>query len=400
MNTTLYTIDSFKISNYRSFYDEQEIIFNNTVKAFYGANASGKSNLYKALAVFQNFVINSTQPNYTNPPYDPFLLASDGTKRPLRLEVMFSDKRSDSSYRYMFESDGTFITEEAMYDCSSSRERTLFVRSRGYTATAGKNGFGKAIFEKTRSSSLIITQAQMFNNKYAAVLFDMIGNLCLIEVGNTPYLRDFSMQIVQKNPALKDRALKLLNSADFMIRDFDFVSSDIPREAIEAAPFSDEVKTQLKNQKVSAVQTVHAARNEEGDIVNSVAFDMSTQESRGANIFFDLIIPILDCVENGKTMYIDEFSSSLHSDICEFIIKLFQDNKTEAKLLVNTHDQTLMKNGKRGLLGRDNIVIVEKDGYERTHITPLGKKRSIRKDDNIEKKYRYGLYGGRPFIRR
>ncbi len=34
MNTTLYTIDSFKISNYRSFYDEQEIIFNNTVKAF------------------------------------------------------------------------------------------------------------------------------------------------------------------------------------------------------------------------------------------------------------------------------------------------------------------------------------------------------------------------------
>jgi predicted ATPase len=192
----------------------------------------------------------------------------------------------------------------------------------------------------------------------------------------------------------------LLNSADFMIRDFDFVSSDIPHEAIEAAPFSDEVKTQLKNQKVSAVQTVHAARNEEGDIVNSVAFDMSTQESRGTNIFFDLIIPILDCVENGKTMYIDEFSSSLHSDICEFIIKLFQDNKTEAKLLVNTHDQTLMKNGKRGLLGRDNIVIVEKDGYERTHITPLGKKRSIRKDDNIEKKYRYGLYGGRPFIRR
>ena len=70
MDTTLYTIDSFKISNYRSFYDEQEIIFNNTVKAFYGANASGKSNLYKALAVFQNFVINSTQPNYTNPHYE------------------------------------------------------------------------------------------------------------------------------------------------------------------------------------------------------------------------------------------------------------------------------------------------------------------------------------------
>lgn len=399
MKDTLYTIDSFKISNYRSFYDEQNIVFDNNVTAFYGANASGKSNIYKALQLFRSFVINSTQPTITDSPYDPFLLSPDGAKKPLRLEVTFSDKRSDSGYRYMFESDGATITEEAMYDLSSSRERTLFVRSKGYTTTAGKNSFSKTIFEQTRPNSLIITQAQMFNNKYAATLFEMLENLGLVEVGNAAYLRDFSMQTIQKSPELKDRALKLLKGADFMIRDFNFLSSDIPSEVIDAAPFSDDIKAQLRNQKASAVQTVHAVRNAEGEIISNVVFDMNNQESRGTNVFFDLTIPILDCIENGRTMYIDEFSSSLHSDICEFIVKLFHENKTGAKLIINTHDQSLMKNGQQGVLDRDNIVIVDKDRFERTRVTPLTEKRSIRKDDNIEKKYRYGLYGGKPFIK-
>lgn len=399
MKDTLYTIDSFKISNYRSFYDEQNIVFDNNVTAFYGANASGKSNIYKALQLFRSFVINSTQPTITDSPYDPFLLSPDGAKKPLRLEVTFSDKRSDSGYRYMFESDGATITEEAMYDLSSSRERTLFVRSKGYTTTAGKNSFSKTIFEQTRPNSLIITQAQMFNNKYAATLFEMLENLGLVEVGNAAYLRDFSMQTIQKSPELKDRALKLLKGADFMIRDFNFLSSDIPSEVIDAAPFSDDIKAQLRNQKASAVQTVHAVRNAEGEIISNVVFDLNNQESRGTNVFFDLTIPILDCIENGRTMYIDEFSSSLHSDICEFIVKLFHENKTGAKLIINTHDQSLMKNGQQGVLDRDNIVIVDKDRFERTRVTPLTEKRSIRKDDNIEKKYRYGLYGGKPFIK-
>lgn len=398
MNTPLYTIDSFKINNFRSIYGEQEIVFNDKVTAFYGANASGKSNIFKALLLFQDYVLNSTQPHVKTPPHEPFLLLSDGKDRPLKLEVKFSDKRSDKKYRYMFESNGTEIIEEAMYDLSSSRKRTIFVRSEGYNSTAGKNKFGKAIFRQTRPNSLIITQAQMFNNEYAATLFNMLDNLGLIEIGNSPHLRDYGMKIIQQNPEMKQKVLKLLKAADFMIRDFNYVSKSIPSKVIDTSPLSEEVKNQLRNQKVGSMQTVHAVRNYDGKIVDSVIFDMFNQESKGTNIYFDLVAPILDCIENGITMYIDEFSSNLHSDICEFIIKLFKDNKTDAKLIINTHDQSLMKSGQQGILDKENIIIVEKDRFECTIVTPLAKKRSIRKDDNIEKKYRYGLYGGKPFI--
>ena len=399
MNKHHYTIDSFKVSNYRSLCDEQEIVFNENVTAFYGANASGKSNIWKAMYLFHQFVLQSTQANITDAPYDPFLLSSESQGESLKMEVIFSDKSSDKKYRYTFESNGSEITEEAMYDQSSSRDRTLFVRSRGYNAHAAKSGFGKTIFEQTRSNSLIITQAQVFNNKYAAALFDMINNLNLVALGSAGHLRELSIDIVQKNPDMKDRALELLQSGDFMIRDFSFFVEDIPPEFIDASPLSDQIKSQLKGRKSTSVKTVHAVRDTDGGIVRNIMFDMGAQESNGTNMFFDLTLPILDSIDNGKTIYIDEFGSSLHSDICEYIIKLFLNNNTGARLIINTHDASLLRSGHQGVLDRDNVIIVEKDSFEKTRVTPLTKKKSIRKEDNIEKKYRYGLYGGKPFIR-
>lgn len=398
MNNQRYTIDSFKVSNFRSFCDEQEIKFNNSVIAFYGANASGKSNIWKAMLQFYSFVKNSTQANSHGTPYDPFLLRDGKHKEPLKIEIIFSDIRGTTQYRYMFKVDSEKVIEEAMYDLSTSRERVIFVRSKGYNVNTAKNNFGKNIFEKTRPDSLIITQAHMFNNKYAAALFGMIDSLNLIVIGGESRLRDASIEMLQKNPALKDRALDLLRNADFMIRDFNFTATEIPAEVIDSSPFSDLIKTQLRGQKSNSVQTLHAVRNKDGDIVRSVAFDMNNQESQGTNIFFNVIIPIIDCIDNGKMIYVDEFSSSLHIDICELIVKLFQNNKTGAKLIINTHDIGLMKNGQQGVLDRDSIMIVEKDMFEQTKVVPLVDKRSIRKDDNIEKKYRFGLYGGRPFI--
>jgi hypothetical protein len=90
----------------------------------------------------------------------------------------------------------------------------------------------------------------------------------------------------------------------------------------------------------------------------------------------------------------------LHIDICELIIKLFKANKTGAKLIINTHDVGLMKSsGGQGVLDDKDIVYVEKDMFEQSVITPHGKKRTARKDDNIEKKYRCGVYGGKPIVR-
>jgi AAA15 family ATPase/GTPase len=377
------------------------------VTAFYGANASGKSNIFKALSNAWHFIQNSTQPNtQATPflpsthtiPYEPFLLRENNMDEPTVFEMTFGNQ--NSTYRYTFSTTASEIAEEAMFDLSTSRERTIFVRSKGQNSTAIKNGFGKKIFETTRANSLLITRAQEYANEYAGAVFDFLSNLHLITINSNPPLRPMTINILQLNPSIKNQVLDLLRKTDFPIRDFMFAMDDIPQEIIDGMPLADSFKIQLRGQKNTFTQTVHAIRNEFGDVTGSIAFNMDAQESMGTNVFFDIIVFIIDTLNNGKILYLDEFNSNLHIDICELIIKLFKANKTGAKLIINTHDVGLMKSsGGQGVLDDKDIVYVEKDMFEQSIITPHGKKRTARKDDNIEKKYRFGVYGGKPIVR-
>jgi AAA15 family ATPase/GTPase len=406
MNTN-YTLHSLRIKNYRSFCDEQAVSFETPVTAFYGANASGKSNIFKALFSMWNFIKNSTLPNTQAAPflpamqiipYEPFLLREGDGNEPTVFDIMFGNQ--NNTYRYTFSTNSSEITEEAMFDLSTSRERTIFVRSKGQNSTATKNGFGKKIFETTRSNSLLITRAQEYANAYAGAVFDFLNNLHLITINGNPPLRPMAINIMQQNPNIKKQVLSLLRKADFPIRDFMFAIDDIPKEIIDGMPLADPFKAQLRGQKNTFTQTVHSVRNDVGDITGAIAFNMDAQESIGTNVFFDIIVPIIDTLNSGKVLYIDEFNSSLHIDICELIVRMFKENNTGAKLIINTHDVGLMKSsGGQGVLDDKDIVYVEKDMFEQSIVTPHGKKRTARKDDNIEKKYRFGVYGGKPIVR-
>jgi AAA15 family ATPase/GTPase len=121
---------------------------------------------------------------------------------------------------------------------------------------------------------------------------------------------------------------------------------------------------------------------------------MTGQESTGTQQFFNLAAPILHTIANGMTLYIDEFGTYLHPDICQFIVKLFNSpelNKAGAQLIVNTHDASLMSK-EAELLKREDIVIVEKNYMEETLITPLIEK-SVREGESFEKRYRKDYTG-------
>ena len=124
---------------------------------------------------------------------------------------------------------------------------------------------------------------------------------------------------------------------------------------------------------------------------------MESQESLGTNNFFVLATAILDIIDEGKTLYVDEFGASTHTALCDFIIRLFKKSKSNSRLFINTHDTGLIKNGSSGILDKDEISIVEKDRFDETIITPL-KEKMQRSDENIGKKYIFGLYGGIPIF--
>ena len=398
-----YIVDSFSVENFLSIKDKQTIFFDSKVKAFYGANASGKTNIYKAMMNMRRFVKNSTNPDSHGTPFVPFLLSNSTRDKASSFSITFHCAKNKTSYKYAFSATTEKIIEEEMYDLSSSRPRLIFKRSNGSTDTATRNGFGKKMFEgneSVRDDSLLITFARSTKNEYANAVYEALSNVQYLDLSKIDIFRGEAVNLLQKHPEYYSQLTKLFKEADFSINSFSYNIAKITPDALENSPFNEETKQRLLSigQNVT-VNTTHAIRDERGDKIDSMIFDMDMQESLGTNNFFNLAIAVIDVINKNKTLYIDEFGASMHTELCKFIIKYFMrySGQTDSKLFINTHDIGLIKNGSLGILTPDNIVIVEKNFLDSTIITPL-KERVHRSDENIGKKYVLGVYGGIPIF--
>ena len=108
--------------------------------------------------------------------------------------------------------------------------------------------------------------------------------------------------------------------------------------------------------------------------------------------------PIIDTLENGKVLIIDELDASLHPILTQHLIKLFHDtsiNKKNAQLIFATHDTNLLK---PYLFRRDQIWLSQKDKYSSTNIDSLASFKGVRSKDDFEKQYIQGKYGAIPYL--
>ncbi len=395
MENNSYRLLSFAVENFRSIKDEQRLTFgDNNVVAIYGANASGKTNIAKALGFVSWFIQNSANANITGLPHNPFKLNTETRNQPSIFTIEFGDKEDRLSYKFSFNSDA--IIGEELIDLSSTRPKIIFARSGdGLGPNASKYGFGKQLFESTRSNSLAITKAQENNNPYAQKVFSMIQAIRVVTVGDGQ-LKGWSSDIVKNNPEIKERAADYLRQADLWIRGVNVEEQAMPEDLIKALPFNDEEKNRIRSNKLNSVKTRHAIRDNDGNITGEEWFDMGSEESAGTNNFFDMIVPIIAALDNNLLLYIDEFGSSLHPDLSELIINIFKQNKvSSAQLIVNTHDTNLMN---EDLLSPPEIYLIQKTYAEDSILGLLKDSPQYRSTDSkkLEKRYRLGLYGGVP----
>lgn len=396
----------FKLKNYRSFYDEQVINFcagdaARSVTAIYGPNASGKSNIMKALAFMKWFIINSTAANILDIPVEPFMLKEGFNERPSEFEVEFQNDGRHFIYGYA--ATRIEIHYEYLKEYTGATKKsltTVFERQKGnkLNPSAIKFNFGKKLSESTRPTSLLITKARENNNEYANALFDWLDNIDVL-FGAPDETTHWSISQLRNNKELTRDVLDLMKQADLWIRGFSIEDVDIPAELINQLPFSEEIKRNMlsASDKPSSVKTVHALRDVNQKIVGEQVFDMTANESNGTQRIFSLAAPIINTLQNGKILFIDEFGTYLHPDMCNFLVALFKSdrNKFNAQLIINTHDTSLMS--QEGPLERGDVLFVEKNQVEETIISALVDK-STRIGDRFEKRYRQGLYGAKPQI--
>lgn len=371
--------------------------------AIYGANASGKSNLFQAITFMKNFVLHS--PDATSKDsiaVEPFLLSTETREQPSFFEIIFF--LDDTRYRYGFEINQDQVKTEWLYQ-TIKRETQLFWRETDQIMV--RSGFkeGKGLEERTRLNALFLSVVDRWNGQIAGQIvgwFKKVGTISSLD--DTAYL-GFTIEQVIAGKSLGQKIVDFIRHLDLGISDIKAEKQGIESPILSILQQLDNIPDELKNRLSTGewftpiVRTYHTYYNLLKEKIGQVEFDLDKHESEGTKKAFALSGPILHALQNGRILLVDEIDARIHPLMTRYIIELFNStytNPQNAQLIFVTHDTNLLDNQ---LFRRDQIWFTEKDRYGATDLYSLIEyKLPIRYDASFESDYMTGKYGAVPYI--
>lgn len=341
----------------------------------YGANASGKSNVLKALAFFKRFITESFIKSQAGEAIDvePFRLNSSSVQEPTMMEATFAE--GGYIYRYGFEITDKAVSAEWLFQraCKKrAKEVEWFYRDNGETSVHQQGDLVRELVSKKmiRDNALILSTAAQFNDPKAVAILRWLGDTQVIFCSEDEMLWQQAIRHLD-DERVRSRITAFARYADLGIEEINRVDNRI----------------------VSS----HLQYDDDGREVNNVAFPFRGNESEGTIKYFSLSYPIIDALDNGKRVIIDELDSKLHPLLVRKIVTLFNSPETNpkgAQLLFTAHDTFLLG---AGLFRRDQVWFTQKDSFGATEAYSLAEYK-VRSASPFERDYLQGRYGATPII--
>lgn len=431
-------IIQFKAANYRSIGAEQTLSFvaekarrhpDNLISckgykllkstALFGANASGKSNLVKAIQVMRSFIRDSAT------------RMNDGdtieAAQPFRLDPAFRNKPSQFEI--------TFVTEGIVYvyGFAVTQER---VTSEWLSAT--REGTVAVVFQFKRIFNEALEKDEWEFDGFKEDDADQIQrrtleNMLALSVGSKEkvevlrliyrYLREHiwtldmssvmdilgmqTTELCQESEEVRRTLSSLLYSADTGVEDIHIKTglrdtfdkeSDVLDRLGDMPDLQDFYRAAKKLVASTPMPRITARRRDsQGNVID---FDLKDDESQGTQRFFAVAGPLLDALAKGVFVVLDEFGASMHPLLTRRLLEIFQSpeaNQSGAQLLFTTHDPSLLD---QELFRRDQIWLAEKCDGASTFFSLADIQPPIRNTESFLRNYLTGRYGGTPHLGR
>ena len=359
-------------------------------KAIYGANASGKSNIIRALITFISIVVNSVKDEkILNSRIESFELSTETENKPSYFQLSFL--LGKVYYRYGFEATNMEIKSEWLFGSPGKKEVSFFTRE-GANIIVNENQFKEGskvrdLYNQpendiARSNSLFITAVKSFSGGIAREIVDYLSSYIIISG-----LSDFKLhKIAEDSLGDEEKRIKIAE----LLRVADVGIDDISRIEYQSSKEID------KNDKKFLTVTQHKKYDKNLNQAGSANFFMLINESEGSKKMFEVSPLILNALSENRVLVMDEFDARFHPLLTRKIVELFNSNSNKGSQFVfATHDTNLL-NAK--LLRRDQICFVEKDKYGASHFYTLVDFKGVRNDASFEKDYIAGKYGAIPFL--
>jgi AAA15 family ATPase/GTPase len=355
--------------------------------AIYGANASGKSNIIKAIRFCNAMVFESHNHNEnTIYNFQPFKFEGYANK-PSNYFIRFIVNGIE--YEYSFSLSRTRIISESLYYYPKGRIAKIFTRDE----SLGKNKKDKYTFgnilnrpfdvaENTSDKTLYISRASQMDRDIAKEIFNYFNKTFILN-----YL-GFGVSTVENiTNQNKLQLIEALKIADSDIEDVKIKVLKKPGKNIHADLTNMTLKVEDVVQDHLQIKTYHK-------IAPRVAFDFLTEESQGTIKLFFIMLTLLDVVKNNKILLIDEIEDSMHPKIIEYIFNLFRAGE-KAQLLCTTHN-TQFLDLKR--FRKDQIYFVNKKKDGSTDLYSLYDYSDFRDTMDLEKAYLQGRFDAVPIV--
>lgn len=386
---------------------------------FYGANASGKSNLIKAVNYLKEAVRNGGIDRSIDD--KKFKLNKNNIDRPVSFEIEFSINKKIYSYGININHD--VIIEEWLYESGITIEDKLIFERK--TTANDKISIKMANkYVKTQKDELLIELLKDNLLQKNKLLLGLNNYLKIDEIQSVKEWFDTKLIIIFPNTNFAGILPLLLTSSelkqyyDQLLQSFDTGIDELGSAMIDFDKYEidpkdhmtrGEIETHMKtapflinkatssvivkeNGKLVVKKAISFHKNSQG---KSTPFSIS-EESDGTQRLIDFIPAFYNLLHFEFTYLIDEIDRSLHpSLLCAFIRKVMADTKTKGQLIFTSHESNLLD---LDIFRQDEIWFVEKDQkngdskmYSLSEFKP-------RYDLDIRKGYLKGRFGAIPFL--
>lgn len=376
-------------------------ILNTTV--LYGANASGKSGFLKAMRMLDFLVCNSSdfKPNKPISAYEPFALDEKSQKEAVVLEIAFIIKGVRYDYKVAYSK--LAIEEEELYFYRGNSKALLFSRIQNKEIKFGDyyKGAKKTIEKLLLPNQLFLSKAAANNVEQIMAAYSFFDAKLLIHSSIDSAEADNLKRFYAKRLAedvegtFTKRFNTLICALDTGISGVRVEENDWKtNELLANAP--ENVREYFIEQYKYDIKTSHTLYRD-GKAVGFHSFDVQ-EESTGTGNLFGLGGLIIDALEFGRVLIIDELEKNLHPNITRFLIQLFHHpelNKKNAQLIFATHDITQLSND---TFRRDQVWFTEKNERGESILFRCSDLEGVRLNTPLDKWYASGRFGATPII--
>lgn len=404
-DTMLKDLNTFELKEKLMPKDENRLLKSAII---FGANASGKSNIIKALAYMSNVIGLSVSQVPITRMNEPFLFMDVSPAEDSLFEVEII--QNNIFYRYGFIIRNGEITEEWL-DKREERITNVFRRQYSRLEIVGDDKGAAKVINLT-PNALFLSVGNNFNLSIAPNLRDVtmwFRNLLFVFENQANSLDIYTLN----NGKFRDQALKILNLADIGIKDISVKKDRVANvlNLSEMLQFNVQQQIQPKMGQLKQednnifnidMQTTFDVFNKDNKKVakrDVMLFKHSGFNSEGTERLLCYLGWLLAALYEGRVILIDEIDSKLHFLVADYLLSLFNSidkNPKNAQLICTAHNVMLMDEDLR----RDQIYFASKDKYGKSSLMSLSDFKNVRKTDLFSKKYLAGLYAELPDMKK